>query len=142
MKSTQRLQGWWDAHLSPHLAVTLATGEKLDLVVDSGFNGEIVLPQSLIRKLRLVRDGWMFVELADGSLVRTKTFFGEILWFGQALAVRIQATDSDEGLLGTELFQGCVVELDPDADHVLFRKKSSNVRKRVKQDHFGNGVGK
>lgn len=132
MKPKQRLQGWWDAHLSPHLVVTLATGEALDLVVDSGFNGEIVLPASLIRKLRLVRDAWMYVELADGSLVRTKTYLGEILWFGQPLAVRIQATDSHEGLLGTELFQGCVVELDPDANRVLFRKKSSRARKWVK----------
>ena len=53
MKQTQRLQGWWDEHLSPHLAVTLATGEELDLVVDSGFNGEVILPQPVIRKLRL-----------------------------------------------------------------------------------------
>ncbi|MGH9843417.1 MAG: hypothetical protein ACREEM_32165 [Blastocatellia bacterium] len=131
MKQTQRLQGWWDAHLSPHLAVALATGEELDLVVDSGFNGEIVLPKSAIRKLRLMRDGWMFAELADGSLVPTRTYFGEILWFGQTLEVRIQATDSHEGLLGTELFQGCVVELDPDADRVLFRKKPGRARKRA-----------
>ncbi|MGH9845405.1 MAG: hypothetical protein ACREEM_42370 [Blastocatellia bacterium] len=26
-------------------------------------------------------------------------------------------------MLGTELFQGCKVELDPDADLVVFRKK-------------------
>ncbi|NOT61567.1 MAG: hypothetical protein HOP19_15225 [Acidobacteria bacterium] len=30
---------------------------------------------------------------------------------------------SDEGLLGTKLFQGCKVELDSDADVVSFRKK-------------------
>jgi hypothetical protein len=35
----------------------------------------------------------------------------------------IQANDADEGLLGTELFQGCKVELDPDADVVILRKK-------------------
>ena len=133
MKQTQRLQGWWDSELSPHLAVALATGEELDLVVDSGFNGEIVLPKSLIRKLRLMRDGCMSVELADGSMVRTKTYLGEILWFGQTLEIRIQATDFHEGLLGTELFQGCVVELDPDADRVLFRKKSGRTRKRAKE---------
>jgi predicted aspartyl protease len=109
----------------------LATGEELDLVVDSGFNGEIILPQSLLRKLRLRRDGWDFAEWADGSVVQTRAYIGEILWFGQTLKIRIQATDSDEGL-GTELFQGCVVELDPDADRVLFRKKPGRARKRAK----------
>ena len=130
MKHSSLLQGWWDVHLSPHLAVTLATGEELDLVVDSGFNGEITLPQPLIKKLRLLRDGWMPVELADGSVVRTNTYFGEIRWFGETREVCVQATDSDEGLLGTELFQGCVVEFDPDADRVTFRKKSARARKR------------
>jgi len=37
--------------------------------------------------------------------------------------VLIQATHSDEGLLGTELFQGCKVELDTDAGLVVFRRK-------------------
>ena len=35
----------------------------------------------------------------------------------------IQANEADEGLLGTEMFRGCTVELDPDADLVVFRKK-------------------
>ena len=132
MKKIERLQGWWDSELSPHLAVALATGEELDLIVDSGFNGEVVLPKTLIARLELPNDGTMFSLLADGSVVETEIHIGKIVWFGQILEVRIQATDSHEGLLGTELFQGCVVELEPDADHVPFRKKSSNVRKRVK----------
>ena len=113
MKQTQRLQGWWDSELSPHLAVALATGEELDLVVDSGFNGEVVLPKPLITRLGLPDDGTMFSRLADGSVVETKVHIGKIVWFGQTREVSIQATDSHEGLLGTELFQGCVVELDP-----------------------------
>jgi clan AA aspartic protease len=132
MKRTQRLQGWWDDHLSPHLAIASATGEELDLVVDSGFNGELVLPKPLISRLGLPDDGTMFSQLADGSIVETEVHIGEIVWFGQTREVRIQATDSDEGLLGTELFQGCVVELAPDTDRVLFRKKSSRARKRAK----------
>ncbi len=132
MKRTQRLRGWWDEHLSPHLAVAMATGENLDLVVDSGFNGELILPKPLLIRLGLPDDGTMFSVLADGSVVETEVHIGEIVWFGQTREVRIQATDADEGLLGTELFRGCVVELDPDTDHVLFRKKSGKARNSVK----------
>jgi hypothetical protein len=39
------------------------------------------------------------------------------------MRVVVQATDYHEGLIGTELFQGCIVELDLDADYVTFRKK-------------------
>jgi clan AA aspartic protease len=130
MTQKQRMQGWWAPHLSPHLEVYTPTGESLDLVVDSGFNGEIVLPKSLIRKPRLTRYSSMFSELADGSMIRTKTYIGAILWFGQRKQVLVQATKSNEGLLGTQLFKGCVVEMDPDEDRVVFRKKSSRKTKQ------------
>lgn len=129
MKQTRRMQGWWDADFSPYLEITLPTGETIDLVVDSGFNGEVVLPKSLITALGLQNDGSIFSRLADGSFVETELYIGEILWFGQRREVRIQATDSHEGLLGTELFQGCMVELDLDANRVIFRKKPTKKQK-------------
>ncbi len=125
----KQVQGWWSDDLSPYIELLTPNGEHFDLVVDSGFNGELMLPVSLITKLGLREEGPIQTELADGSTVWTKLYAGEILWFGQRKQVWIQATNSDEGLLGTELFQGCKVELDPDADRVVFRKKSSR-RKR------------
>lgn len=126
----KQVKGWWSSDLSPHLEISTPTGESLDLIVDSGFNEELTLPESLIEELELERFGPGEVELADGSVVRTEIYLGEILWFGQRKQVLVQATKSEEGLLGTELFQGCKVELDPDADLVVFRKKSSRVRRR------------
>ncbi len=124
----KHLLGWWSADLSPHLEIFTPTGEHLDVVVDSGFNGELMLPVSLIKRLKLSEAGPIQTELADGSTVWTTLYAGEIIWFGQTKSVWIQATNADEGLLGTELFQGCRVELDPDADVVIFRKKP--VRRR------------
>ena len=126
----KQVKGWWSSDLSPHLEISTPTGESLDLIVDSGFNEELTLPESLIKELELERFGPGEVELADGSVVRTEIYLGEILWFGQRKQVLVQSTKSEEGLLGTELFQGCKVELDPDADLVVFRKKPSGVRRR------------
>lgn len=123
------VKGWWDSDLSPHLEISTPTRESLGLIVDSGFNGELMLPVLLIRKLGFKPLGAIKNVLADGSVVKMPTYTGEILWFGQKKSVWIQATNSDEGLLGTELFPGCVVELDPDDDRVVFRKKSSRVKR-------------
>jgi clan AA aspartic protease len=95
----------------------------LNLIVDSGFNGELVLPEPLAKKLRFKRHGSTAVELADGSTVLAPTYRGTILWFGRRKAVAVHTTKADEGLLGTQLFRGCTVELDPDKDRVIFRKK-------------------
>ena len=124
------MTGWWDADLSPHLELSTLTGASIDLIVDSGFNGELMLPMAIIKKLGLEKRGTIQNTLADGSTLKAETFAGEILWFGVPMRILVQPTNHDEGLLGTELFQGCVVELDLDADRVLFRKKSANAQKR------------
>jgi clan AA aspartic protease len=118
-----QMSGWWDSDLSPHLELATPTGEVLDVIVDSGFNGELMLPNTTIQKLGWQQRGTIQNTLADGSILQTQTFMGEILWFGVAMRIVMQATDYHEGLLGTELFQGCIVELDLDADRVTFRKK-------------------
>jgi clan AA aspartic protease len=117
------MQGWWGPNLTPYIQVSTPTGELLNLIVDSGFNGELILPKSLVKKLGLKRRGSTAVELADGSTVLAPTYRGTILWFGRRKVVAVHTTKADEGLLGTELFRGCTVELDPDTDRVLFRKK-------------------
>lgn len=124
----KQMKGWWDAGLSPHLELSLPSGETFDVIVDSGFNGTLMLPLQRLKKLRLVKSSYIYNRLADGSVIRTPTYLGEILWFGQKTQVLIQANNADEGLLGTELFQGCKVELDPDANLVSFRRKP--VRRR------------
>lgn len=121
----KQMSGWWDSDLSPHLELATPSGEVLDVIVDSGFNGELMLLAAIIQKLGLQQRGTIQNILADGSTLKTETFKGEILWFGVAMRVVVQATDYHEGLLGTELFQGCKVELDLDANRVTFRRKSA-----------------
>ncbi len=127
MKKHQ-IQGWWDDEPAPHLEVTLSSGEKFDVIVDSGYSGTLMLPFRRIERLGLEKYGHTYHRLANGASIRTATYSGEILWFGQKLSLLIQANETDEGLLGTELFQGCKVELDPDANVVSFRKKPARRR--------------
>ncbi|MFN0118963.1 MAG: hypothetical protein ACKV2V_00515 [Blastocatellia bacterium] len=124
-----QMSGWWDSDLCPHLELATPSGEVFDLIVDSGFNGALMLPAAIIQKLGWQQRGTIQNILADGSTLKTATFKGEILWFGVAMHVVVQATDHHEGLLGTELFQGCVVELELDANRVTFRRKPTRKRK-------------
>lgn len=124
----KQMTGWWDADLSPHLELSTPTGESFEPIVDSGFNGALMLPITIIKKLRWEKRGTIQNTLADGSTLKAETFAGEILWFGVPIRILVQSTDHNEGLLGTELFQGSIVELDPDANRVIFRKKAAHKR--------------
>jgi clan AA aspartic protease len=118
-----KLEGAFDAHLAPHLRLDTAQRLTLDVVVDTGFNGELVLPHKLIRRLKWPLKGQVRVELADGSLVRTDVYEGRLLWFGQERVVTVYATASEDGLLGTQMLMGCTLFLDPDENKVILTRK-------------------
>lgn len=87
-------------------------GERLWLLVDTGFNGHISLPERIIKKLGLVKTGVLEATLADGSVVpfdfyvaTIKQVFGVdddreiIVW---------SAGKDDGGAIGLRLLEGCV----------------------------------
>lgn len=71
-----KLEGVFDAQLAPRLRLATSRHLILDLVVDTGFNGELVLPRKLIRQLKWPLKGQVRVELADGSVVLTDVYEG------------------------------------------------------------------
>ncbi len=97
-----KLEGAFDPQLAPRLHLTTTQRVILDLIIDTGFNGELVLPHKLLRRLKWPLKGQVRVELADGSLVRTNVYKGRIQWFGQERVVTVYATASKDGLLGTQ----------------------------------------
>lgn len=57
------------------------SAEPLDIWVDTGFTGELVLPHRMIESLRLQKSGSVDAILADGSGVELSTFTCFIDWF-------------------------------------------------------------
>ena len=74
--------------------------------IDTGFNGELVFPQSLIHDLALVNSGTVKAVLADGSEVALKTFTCLIDWFGERRSLEVVANEGEFPLLGFGLLQG------------------------------------
>ncbi len=118
------LTGWIDDQLSPRVKLKTVLGTELDLVVDTGFNGELVLPKAYLKKLGFRYRGWTMVELADGSEVPTGFYEGTVIWFGKKRKVRIHKTKSEDALLGTQMLIGYIFELDIEVNKVVIVKKS------------------
>ncbi|HED04118.1 MAG TPA: clan AA aspartic protease [Candidatus Fraserbacteria bacterium] len=118
------IEGWVDSSLSPRIRVSVPNRGELQVVVDTGFNGELVLPLRLLRRLGFERTGTIRVELADGSIVQTKVFLGSILWLDQEKKVTAYATGSQDALLGTRLLLGCIFTLDVENGKVRLEKNS------------------
>lgn len=88
-----------------------AGGEEVEAVIDTGFDGELTLPEAEIRRLGYPYAGSAGGTLADGSEVRFDYFEGRVLWHGQARAVAVIAAEG-QPLVGMALLGGSRLVVD------------------------------
>lgn len=109
------IHGYFDDVGQPRIAVSIFgnRGEvTIDAVIDTGFDGSLCLPLSLAIPLGLELHGRINYELADGTIKRELTFEATIR-LGEAVdRSEISLTESEDALLGSELLDGYVLEID------------------------------
>jgi predicted aspartyl protease len=106
------------AMLSVRMRVT-ASGpvSDLDVWIDTGFTGDLVLPAARIAALGLLKGITVEPILADGSLTQLDTYACLIEWFGEWKSVEVVANQGRFPLLGVGLL------LDHDL-HIDYRTKT------------------
>jgi len=80
--------------------------------VDTGFTGELVLPQERISTLGLLQSAAVKAELGDGSEVVLDICSCLIEWFGQEKHIEVVASTGQLPLLGVGLLQDHQVIVD------------------------------
>jgi clan AA aspartic protease len=105
------MNGRVDSHGRALMSVSLlpsaaATAREVAAWIDTGFNGDLVLPQPQIDDLALVHSGTVKAILADGSEVALKTYACSIDWFGEQRYLEVVANDGAFPLLGVGLLAG------------------------------------
>ena len=123
------IRGYFDDVGQPRIAVSIFgnRGElTIDAVIDTGFDGSLCLPLSLAIPLGLELHGRINYELADGTIKRELTFEATIR-LGEAMnQVEISLTESEDALLGSELLDGYVLEIDYGNRTVEIRESPMN----------------
>jgi clan AA aspartic protease len=77
----------------------------IEAILDTGFNGALTLPGSIIGKLGLILRTQSTAELADGSVQRFDAFAAIIQWDGHPRGILVQSIDAGP-LLGMALIVG------------------------------------
>jgi len=78
----------------------------IEVWVDTGFTGDLVLPQRTIDSLALHRSGSVDAILADGSQIELSTYTCLVRWFGEERRLEVVANNGDHPLLGVGLLLG------------------------------------
>lgn len=84
----------------------VATAVDVEVWIDTGFNGDLVLPQYLIDELQLSESGTIRALLADGSEVTLQRYVCRIDGFGEKRELEVVANEGEYPLLGFALLLG------------------------------------
>jgi len=89
-------RGWVDIGGNAFVSITLARGETIECLIDTGFDGELLLPLSFAERLRLrvINEEELF--LAAGVTTQAFTSVVEINWLGIWREVELTLTDGSD----------------------------------------------
>ena len=78
--------------------------QRIEAVVDTGFDGNLTLPPNIIRELDSESELEINVVLATGAADRVKTWNGDVIWHEQVRSLLILESGGTP-LLGMELLE-------------------------------------
>lgn len=84
---------------------------EVEAVIDTGYNGTLILPPELIQRLALTSRGSREVILGDGSAAQMEIYRATIVWDNQPIDVQTLAAEGG-AIIGMALLSGYRVTLD------------------------------
>ncbi len=78
--------------------------QRIEAMVDTGFDGNLTLPPNIIRELDFEPELEVNIVLATGAADRVKTWSGDVIWHEQVRSLLILES-SGTPLLGMELLE-------------------------------------
>jgi clan AA aspartic protease len=83
----------------------------VDAVIDTGFNGDLILPPESILELGLKLQGYQKAILGDGTTSQCQVYAATVIWDGSIKLVEVNAATSGV-LIGMGLLEGYKLEID------------------------------
>jgi clan AA aspartic protease len=107
-----REDGSVNARREPWLRVRTAAGETLDCLIDTGFDGALVLPRAAATRLNLIVPGRVSIIGVGRSRAIADIAELEVEWLGGLRAVEVIISAGEDSLPGTELLDGSRLIVD------------------------------
>lgn len=82
------------------------TPDEITAWIDMAFNGELVVPRTMLETVGLEQSAGIRARLADGNEVTLESYSCRLDWFGETRAVEVIASDGQMPLLGIGLLLG------------------------------------
>ena len=107
-----REDGSVNAQLEAWLRIQATNGETIECLIDTGFNGSLMLPRSEATRLGLTVLGRVPIIGVGRARSIADIAELEVEWLGERQAVEVIISDGDDSLLGTEMLDGSRLVID------------------------------
>lgn len=94
------------------IEVRLSSGEAIVCVVDTGFDGGVMLPRAFADHLQLPIIGRLAFEMVGGTRLFAQVGLANIEWLDEVRQIEIIVSDGNDALIGTELLSGTTLKID------------------------------
>jgi clan AA aspartic protease len=101
--------------------ITEAGFEEIEVVVDTGFDGDLVLPKNLISSLNLIFLFSTRIDLVGESNKEVDFFRGQIKWLSNKV-LPVEIIQDESFLIGTNLLRHGKLWIDYQSNEVLITK--------------------
>ena len=98
--------------LQATLNIELSNGANFECLLDTGFQGTIVVPRQFAEQHALEITGREAFIGAENSSIEFDTAIAEIRWLGDVFALPIMVSESTEALIGVEMFIDTILEIN------------------------------
>ncbi|HLM01494.1 MAG TPA: hypothetical protein VK400_10615 [Pyrinomonadaceae bacterium] len=105
-------KGFINEDLEAILSVQLINGSDVECIIDTGFNGSLLLPRKFVEDNSLALVGREPVTMVEQNIIEVDVVSGEINWLGGKSLVRVLVSETNEALIGTQMLAASVMEID------------------------------
>lgn len=104
------------------MTVNFAGGVVAECIIDTGFDGALMLPRALITRLGFPVVGRLIFQAAGGALVGADVALAEVEWLSEERTFEVILSEGEDSLLGTEMLDGVLLRIDYAARTVVIDK--------------------
>ena len=102
-------------------------GKKIEFLIDTGFNGHLMLPKRIINQMNLRGIGSSDYTTASGEGKETEIYKAKLKFFNEEIEVSVLSTNGDFSLAGIELFNDCRIVIERHRDLVEITKTNVTI---------------
>lgn len=105
-------KGLVNENLEAVLSVRLTNGAVIECVLDTGFNGSLLLPREFVEANSMLFAGREEIVLVEEISAEIDTAIAEAVWLNETFSIRVLVSETNEALIGTQMLINSILEID------------------------------